>query len=111
MTNHADEDAAMAALFGTASRPPMGDEAFVGQVMARVEKEKAARSVRGQIVAPAIVAGAAAMIYPFSDFLGLMFKQTLVALTGSAPELNAGAATVLLALAAAGAAWAYTERN
>jgi hypothetical protein len=104
-------DAAMREVFAGASRPPLGDEAFVSAVMGKVA---AAKSASGDRVAWALglaLAGLAAIVVPH---IGQIGGDVGLAILKAAPHLTAlstQAAGALLAITAAAAGWLYTERG
>jgi uncharacterized membrane protein len=111
-TPHEDlEDARMRALFGDMSRPPMGDEAFVAQVMGRVEEVKSARKVQRGTVALGVAALGVAVLWPYKAALGTGLTLSLSAATVDLPMLSGSAGALLIAAAASLAALAYAERG
>ena len=110
MNNDRDPDALMRALFAEGDRPPMGDETFVRGVMARVEADAARSKAWRNTAAPAIAALGAAAIWPFLGPLGAIVGQAFAPILANAPSVGAGGLTVLMAFAAAGGAWLYSER-
>ena len=105
------EDARMRALFGESSRPPMGDEEFVGAVMGRVHEARASDAVRRNAIAIATVALAGAVLWPFKAAIGTAFTLTTMKYAADLPMLSGGATALLIAAAASVAALAYAERG
>lgn len=111
MTTEESEDARMRALFGEASRPPMGDEDFVQSVMGRVEEAKASAKVRSSAIALGGIAIASAMLWPFKAAILTALTLPLEKYVASAPMLGAGATAMLIAVAASAAGLVYAERG
>ncbi len=104
------EDRALKALFADAPRPAWGDETFVAGVMARVEAHEAKKKSRWNAAlfgGLGLMAGFVALNY--GEVIGA-FYRSVGPLAADVPQLGAGGLTALLALAAAGAGWAYSER-
>jgi hypothetical protein len=111
MTTEESEDAKMRALFGDASRPPMGDEDFVRSVMVRVEEAKASRKVQSSAVALGVIAVTAAVLWPFKTAIATAFVLPLERYAADLPMLGATATAMLIALAASAAGLVYAERG
>lgn len=111
MTTEESEDAKMRALFGEASRPPMGDEDFVRSVMVRVEEAKASRKVRSSALALGTIAMGAALLWPFKAAIATALVLPIEKYAASMPMLGAGATGMLIAVAASAAGLVYAERG
>jgi len=111
MTTEESEDARMRALFGEASRPPMGDEDFVQSVMGRVEDARASAKVRSSAMALGTIAIGCAVLWPFKAAIATAIALPLEKYAASLPMLSAGATGLLIAAAASVAALVYAERG
>jgi hypothetical protein len=104
-------DAAMRALFASADRAPVGDEAFVQQIMGQVTSATARRGERAVMALGIVLVGLAATFAPHfaagAGELGLAFVKNMPHL----PALNTQVSGVVLALTLAGAGWLYAERG
>lgn len=104
-------DAALRALFASAERPPLGDEAFVRHVMGRVHEASARRGERAVMALGVVLVGLAVTLAPqlgtAAGELGLAFVKNMPHL----PELSAQATGMLLAMGLAVAGWIYSERG
>lgn len=104
-------DARMAALFGAAPRPPMGDEAFVRGVSAGVERIEHGRRNRLAMAAGlALAAGATALMANGPMAIG-MLADSYAGYMQYAHQLGGGASALLLAAALSAFGWAYAERG
>lgn len=101
----------MRALFGESPRPPMGDEAFVAQVMGRVQDAKAVRNVQRSTAALGAAALGVAVLWPYKAALGTGLALSLSRVTADLPMLSGSAGALLIAAAASLAALAYAERG
>jgi hypothetical protein len=107
----AEADARMAALFGAASRPPMGDEAFVRAVGARVQRVEHGRRNRLAAAAGlALAAGAVGLAANGPSAIGAL-ADSYAGYLQYAHQLGGGASALLLAAALSAVGWAYAERG
>jgi len=111
MTTEESEDAKMRALFGEASRPPMGDEEFVQGVMARVDEAKASRKVRSSALALGSVALGVAILWPFKGAIVTALTLPLARYVPEPSMLSAGTTAMLIAVAASAAGLVYAEKG
>jgi hypothetical protein len=111
MTTEESEDAKMRALFGEASRPPMGDEDFVAAVMGRVDEIKASEKVRSSAIAMGFIAAGCALLWPFKAAITTALVVPLARFVPDTSMLGAGATAMLIAVAASAAALVYAERG
>ncbi len=111
MTTEESEDAKMRALFGDASRPPMGDEEFVAAVMGRVEEARASGKVRSSAIALGVIAVTSALLWPFKAAITTALVVPLARYVPDTSMLGAGATAMLIAVAASAAALVYAERG
>jgi hypothetical protein len=107
----AEADARLAALFGDAPRPPMGDEAFVRGVSGRVAEIERGRRNRLTIAAGlALAAGAVALMVNGPSAVGAL-ADSFAGYLQYAHQLGGGASALLLAAALSAVGWAYAERG
>lgn len=111
MTTEESEDAKMRALFGEASRPPMGDEEFVQGVMARVDEATAARKVRSSAVALGGIALGVALLWPFKAAIVTALTVPLARYVPDMSMVSAGTAAMCIAVAASAVGLVYAERG
>ncbi|KAF0176555.1 MAG: hypothetical protein FD124_220 [Alphaproteobacteria bacterium] len=111
MTTEESEDAKMRALFGDASRPPMGDEDFVAAVMGRVEEVRASEKVRSSAFALGVIAVISAVLWPFKAAIATALVVPLTRYVPDTSMLGAGATAMLIAVTASAAALVYAERG
>jgi hypothetical protein len=111
MTTEESEDAKMRALFGEASRPPMGDEDFVAAVMGRVDEVKASQKMRSSAFALGFIAAGCAVLWPFKAAIATALTVPLTQFAPDTSMLGAGTTAMLIAVAASAAALVYAERG
>jgi hypothetical protein len=104
------QDAAIAALFADASRPPLGDERFVTGVMERVGAEQAQAKVRWTVALVAVGALTAGTVATHFGTVAGALADAYAGYAGQA-AMGAGGSALLIAAAAAVCGWLYTERG
>lgn len=105
------DDARLRALFGAMDAPPMGDERFTASVMAEVDAIEARRTSRKGLLALGAIAIGAMGVVANATPLADAFADAYAAYALYLPNFGAGATSVMLAMAAAGAGWLYSERG
>jgi hypothetical protein len=103
-------DALLRALFNEATRPPMGDHAFVGAVMADVAAEERQKHAHASWLAGSIGALGVVVLAPSLGPIVGRLADAYAPMAQYAPMLSGGLGTLLLAAAASAAAWMYAER-
>jgi hypothetical protein len=107
----AETDARMAAIFASASRPPMGDEAFVQTISRRVGRLEQGRKQRMALAGGlALAAGGVTVFLNGPTALGAL-ADNYAGYMQYAHQLGGGASALLLAAALSVAGWAYAERG
>jgi len=110
-TNDDEAEALMRSLFAEGGRPPMGDEAFVKGVMARVDADVQRAKVWRSAAIPGVAALGVAVFWPFMGPVAALLGQIAQPILQNAPNVGAGGLTLLMAAAAAGGALVYAERT